>query len=678
MPDTPLWTPTPEAIEYARITAFTCELERRSGEVLGDYSALHKYSVEHKGDFWSAVWDFCEVIASTDKGVPVSDEEQMPGARFFPDARLNYAENLLRDPDDREAIDFWGEGQVRSRLTRRQLYDHVSQLVQAFQKWGMKEGDRVAAILHNGPEAVVGLLAASSIGAVWSSCSPDFGVQGILDRFGQIEPKILIVCDGYFYGGKRHDVMQKLPEVLRGLPTVERVVVVEYGGSVQSDLSDMSDLSDLCGPPDLTDSSDKSHEASTRIVEIWSKVLSTFTPRPIRFAQLPFNHPLYILYSSGTTGVPKCIVHGAGGSLLQHLKEHQLHCDIRKGDRVFYFTTCGWMMWNWLTSALASEAVLILYDGSPFFPDGNVLFSLADAESMTLFGTSAKYIASVEKAGLKPMETHDLSSVRTMTSTGSPLAPESFEYVYRAIKRDIHLASISGGTDIVSCFMLGNPTLPVWKGEIQCLGLGMDVDVVEETGASIRGEKGELVCRSPFPSMPLGFWNDPDGKKYQAAYFEHFPGLWRHGDWAEITGHGGVVMHGRSDSVLNPGGVRIGTSEIYRQVEQLDEIVEALVVGQQWQGDERVVLFVRLREGVSLSEDLIAKIKSQIRKNTTPRHVPAIVVQVSDIPRTRSGKIVELAVREVIHGRPVKNVEAIANPEALDAFQSIAQGRLRD
>lgn len=626
----PLWTPNPARAAQTGMALFMQLAGKR------DYAELHRWSVERSADFWELVWRFGEV-----RGTPgarrLVDAERMPGAVWFPEARLNFAENLLRGRDGSLAISFWGEQEVKRQLTRRELYDLVSRLAQALRAEGVKKGDRVAAYLPNMPEATAAMLATASLGAIWSSCSPDFGVQGVLDRFGQIEPKVLFCADRYLYGGKEFDLCGKNEQILAGLPSVRKAVRVRYEGG--------------CG--DFT---------------------APFAPADIAFEQVEFNHPLYILYSSGTTGVPKCIVHGTGGTLLQHLKEHRLHSDVHTGDRVFYFTTLGWMMWNWLMSGLAAGAALLLYDGSPFVGRGRVLFDFADAEGMTHFGTSAKFIDAIAKIDLKPKATHRLEHVRAILSTGSPLAPEAFDYVYRNIKDDVCLSSISGGTDIVSCFVLGNPMLPVWRGEIQCKGLGLAVEVFDDAGRSLEGEKGELVCTKPFPAMPIGFWNDPDGAKYRAAYFEKYPNVWRHGDWCEITPHGGIVIYGRSDAVLNPGGVRIGTAEIYRQVESLEEVLESLVIGQDWPperpDDVRVVLFVKLKEGLTLDDALAAKIKKRVRDNTTPRHVPAKVLQVGDIPRTKSGKIVELAVRNVVHGQPVKNLEALANPEALEHFSN--------
>ena len=645
--DTPLWAPSPDRIRKTALTAFTEAASRRAGKSLGSYAALHEWSVQDRAAFWDLVWDFCGVVGDKGERVLV-DGDRMPGAAFFPEAQLNFAENLLRKTGGDDAIVFRGEDKVEQRLSWDDLRALVSRLQQLFVSLGVSKGDRVAAMMPNMPETAAAMLAAASIGAVWSSCSPDFGVGGVLDRFGQIEPVLFIVPDGYWYGGKRIDVSAKAAEVAAKLPSVRKVLVVDYLGTAA--------------------------EAAAGIgkAEALANALAPFTPGPPAFERLPFSHPQFILFSSGTTGVPKCIVHSAGGTLLQHLKEHRLHADIRDGDRFFYFTTCGWMMWNWLVSGLASGATLLLYDGSPFHPDGNVLFDYADAERMTHFGTSAKFIDSVRKADLRPIETHSLASVRTISSTGSPLSPEDFRFVYEGIKSDVHLASISGGTDIVSCFVLGVPTEPVWTGEIQGAGLGMAVDVWDDDGKPVRGEKGELVCTKAFPCMPVGFWNDADGKKYRGAYFERFDNVWCHGDFAEWTQHGGIVIHGRSDATLNPGGVRIGTAEIYNQVEQMPEIAEALAIGQDFDNDVRVVLFVRLTPGVTLDEELEKRIRTKIRTGASPRHVPARIVAVADIPRTKSGKITELAVREVVHGRPVKNKEALANPEALELFKDIA------
>ena len=641
--EAPLWIPSSERVQRSRMTAFMRHVAQQWQVEVSPYEALYRFSISRPEDFWQSVWDFCGIIGERGDRVAV-DMDRMPGAQFFPDARLNFTENLLRQSGPGAALVFDGEGQRRRTVSHDELRDEVGRFAGALRAAGIQPGDRIGAYLPNMPEAIIAALGAAAVGAVWSSCSPDFGVQGVLDRFGQIEPRILVTCDGYFYGGKTHDVRAKIAAVVEQLPTVERVVLVPYVDNTPS-------------------------VAGIRDAVLWADFTAP-QAAPLTFERLPFNHPLYILYSSGTTGIPKCIVHGAGGTLIQHLKEHQLHCDIQPGDRVFYFTTCGWMMWNWLVTALASNATLLLYDGSPFHPDGNVLFDFADETGMTLFGTSARFIDAVNKAGLAPMRSHRLDSVRTMTSTGSPLVAESFDFVYERIKRDLQLASISGGTDIVSCFVGGNPTGPVWRGEIQAAALGMKVEVFDEQGNPLVGEKGELVCTMPFPSMPIGFWNDPDGRKYRAAYFDTYPNVWRHGDWVERTEHGGFIIYGRSDAVLNPGGVRIGTAEIYRQVEQLDEIVESLVIGQQWQNDERIVLFVRLRDGMPLTDELQHRVRRRIRENTTPRHVPAKIVQVTDVPRTKSGKIVELAVRDVVHGREVKSREALANPDALEQYRN--------
>jgi acetoacetyl-CoA synthetase len=640
----PLWAPSPERADATQLAAFRREIETRHGVEVPDFAALHRWSTENRAAFWSAVWDFCGVVGERGERAVV-DGDAMPGARWFPDSRLNFAENLLRRRDGTTALVSRDERGRRRTLTWAALYDEVSRVSQALRDVGVRSGDRVAGYLPNGGEAIVAMLGAASLGAIWSSCSPDFGVEGVLDRFGQIEPRVLFTCDGYAYGGKTHELRTRVTEVLAGLPSVRRCVVSP----------------NLAARPSL---------AGLRDAVSWNDFTGRHAPGEIAFDRGPFDHPLYILYSSGTTGAPKCIVHGQGGTLLQHLKEHRLHVDLRPGERFFYYSTTGWMMWNWLASGLASEATLVLYDGSPFHPGPPALFDLAQQEQIDVLGVSAKFLDSVRKAGLRPAESHDLSRVRTILSTGSPLVPEGFDFVYDAVKRDVQLASISGGTDIVSCFVGGDPTGPVWRGECQRPGLGMAVDVFDAAGRSCEpGIAGELVCTRAFPSMPVGFWNDADGTKYRAAYFERFPGVWHHGDFAEWTPHGGMLIHGRSDATLNPGGVRIGTAEIYRQVEQIGAVQESLVIGQPWQDDVRVVLFVRLADGLVLDDALRDEIKRRIRANTTPRHVPAVIVQVADIPRTRSGKIVELAVRDVVLGRAVENREALANPEALDLFR---------
>ena len=647
---TPLWQPSDQRIRASNLSAFLLDLGDDLALQFDSYEDLHAWSVAEPESFWMAVARFAKITVLTwgrdrlDKEDVLVDKDQMPGARWFPRARLNFAENLLRRRDSGTALIFCGEDRVRRTMRYVELYDEVSLVAQALREAGVKAGDRVAAFLPNLPETLIAMLAASSIGATWSSCSPDFGVQGVLDRFGQIEPRVLFVADGYFYNGKAHDSLARVREIRSQLPTVERVVVIPY-------TREAAEIDDIPGAVSLPD------------------FVEGFSPKDIFFEQLPFDHPLYIMFSSGTTGAPKCIVHGAGGTLLKHMEEHLLQCDARPGDRVFYFTTCGWMMWNWLVSALACQSTLVLYDGSPFYPDGNRLFDLIDAERITFFGTSAKFIDAVKKAGIRPRETHKLDSVRAIASTGSPLVPESFEFVYQHIKEDLQLASISGGTDILGCFVLGNPTGPVYSGEIQCRALGMDVHVFDAEGSAVIGEAGELVCTTPFPSMPIYFWNDEDGSRYRRAYFERYENTWCHGDWVELTERGGMWIYGRSDAVLNPGGVRIGTSEIYRQVEQLEAVVEAIVVGQDWEGDTRVVLFVVLAEGRDLDEALVARIKTVIATGCTRRHVPEVVLKVDDIPRTKSGKITEIAVRDVIHGREVKNLEALANPEALDLYR---------
>ncbi|WP_237886456.1 acetoacetate--CoA ligase [Pseudomonas sp. PGPR40] len=648
MNEKPIFQPGIERIANTRLMAFMHFAQSRTGREFTDYDALWRWSVQEIEQFWPLVWEFCGAVGELGD-VVLENGGRMPGARWFPNAHLNYAQSLLARRDDGDAVVFWGEDKVQRRLSRGELHAQVSRFRQGLEALGIGKGDRVAAVMPNMPETLVAMLATISLGAVWSSASPDFGVQGVLDRFGQIEPKLLLCVDGYWYNGKRVDCLAKNAEVSARLPSLLRTVVVPY-------VEDMPDVANFVG--------------GTR----YANFIEPYAAAEIAFVQVSFDHPLFILFSSGTTGVPKCIVHGHGGSLLQHLKEHQLHTDVHPDDRLFYFSTCSWMMWNWLVSALASGATVLLYDGSPFLAGrdgrpGSILFDYADAEGMTHFGTSAKFIDALLKQGLSPRSGHSLAALRGFLSTGSPLAPEGFDYVYREIKSDLHLASVAGGTDILSGFVVGVPIQPVYRGEIQRAGLGMAVAVFDERGESVREIKGELVCTRPFPCMPVGFWNDADGSRYYAAYFARFPNIWCHGDFAEINSRGGFAIYGRSDATLNPGGVRIGTAEIYRQVELLPEIVESLVIGQEWAGDTRVVLFVKLRDDQQLDDDLVARVKQQVRNNTTPRHVPAKVLQVVDIPRTKSGKIVELAVRNVVHGEPVKNVEALANPEALAYFR---------
>jgi len=643
-----LWRPSAARIADANLTRFIACVNARHGTRLRDYAQLHAWSLSSSELFWTELARFADVRGDFRAGPVIAEPQRMPGALFFPQARLNFAANLLRYDDDREALVFRNERGARRSLSYRALRAEVARVAAGLADAGVVAGDRVAAFVPNVPEAAIAMLAAASLGAIWSSCSPDFGVQGVLDRFGQIQPKVLFTADGYFYAGKRLDSLQPLSAVLAQLPAVERVVVIPY-------LEQQPQLGPL--------------GAAAAYASLWQEF---GTPGAAAdFATLPFNHPLCILYSSGTTGVPKCIVHGAGGTLLQHQKEHLLHTDLKRSDRLFYFTTCGWMMWNWLISGLATGATLVLYDGSPFHPGPESLWEMAEQERLTIFGTSAKYLSSLQKSAYVPADRVDLRALRTLLSTGSPLLPEGFDYVYQAVKADLQLASISGGTDIVSCFALGCPTWPVYRGELQCRGLGMAVEIFDEAGRPLHGERGELVCTAPFPSMPVGFWNDPQGTRYRAAYFERFPGVWHHGDYAALTAHDGVVIYGRSDAVLNPGGVRIGTAEIYSAVESLPQIAEALAVGQDWHGDVRVVLFVRLQPGAVLDEALKRQLRTTIRTNTTARHVPAKIIAVPDIPRTLSGKVTELAVRNVIHGLPVKNVDALANPAALEHFRDL-------
>lgn len=651
MAEKPLWHPSSEAIKQANISRFISNLRQDVNLPIFEYDDLYNFSIQHPYEFWKAVWNFCGVIAETQGERILINPDDIEKAKFFPDAKLNYAENLLRRRDQNIAITFYGEDRVLQKLTFLEIYQQTAAIAKKFQEWGIQPGDRVAGYLPNMPQTVIAMLAAASIGAIWSSCSPDFGIQGVVDRFSQIEPKILLIADGYFYGGKTISCLDRLKPILSQIPSIEHVIIIPY----------------------LSSAGDQGTRILDESVEVWDDLVANSVTPSIEFVQLPFNHPLFILFSSGTTGIPKCIVHSAGGTLLQHLKEHQLHCDIKPGDRIFYYTTCGWMMWNWLVSTLASGASLVLYDGSPFYPHCEILFDIADREGITLFGTSAKFIDSLAKQNCHPAQNHSLSTLRMITSTGSPLAPESFQYVYQSIKKDVCLASISGGTDIISCFVLGNPISPVWAGETQTRGLGLAVEVFNEAAQPIVGEKGELVCTQPFPSQPLGFWNDPNGKKYRAAYFCRFPNVWHHGDFVELTSHGGMIIFGRSDTVLNPGGVRIGTAEIYRQIEQIPEILESIAIGQRWQHDERIILFVHMKDGYILSEDLKQKIKTQIRKNTSPRHVPAKIIAVMDIPRTKNGKLAERAVRDVIHGESINNHEALANPEVLDQFKDLKE-----
>ena len=637
-----LWQP---GEERAAATAIMQMARRHGFDGADAVERLRRWSVAEPAAFWAEIWELGAVRASAPAESVLVDGDKMPGARWFTGARLNFAQNLLRREDATPALIFRGEDGTRRELSWGGLQAEVRAFAAALGAEGVGVGDRVAGYVPNIPEAIIAMLATTALGAIWSSASPDFGVAGVLDRFGQIEPKVLVTVDGYPYGGKRLDIRPKVREVAAALPSLQRTVVVPF----------------LDAAPDL---------GGIDHGVVWSDFCHEEAP-PLAFAQLPFDHPVYILYSSGTTGTPKAIVHGAGGTLLQHIKEHLLHCDTRAGDRVFYFTTCGWMMWNWLVGGLALEETLVLFDGSPFHPEPGTLFDMAEEERLAVLGTSAKYIDACKKAGLRPRDTHDLGALRAILSTGSPLVPESFDYVYDAIKPDLQLASISGGTDIVSCFVLGNPAGPVHRGEIQMRGLGMAVEVWSDEGRPVLGDKGELVCTAPFPCMPVRFWNDPDGSRYHDAYFARFPGIWCHGDFAELTESGGIVIHGRSDAVLNPGGVRIGTAEIYRQVEQIPQVLESICVGQEWEGDVRVVLFVRLAEDAALDATLEQAIRTRIRANCTPRHVPARIVQVADIPRTRSGKISEIAVRDVVHGRPVKNTEALANPEALDLYRDL-------
>ena len=628
-----LWQPDAERQQRAHLTRFTQRVRTRHHVAVPDYPALHRWSVESPAEFWGELASFCDFRFHRSPDAVLDDADRNPGARWFPGATLNFAENLLRFPDDRPALIWRDESGARRELTGRELYAETGRVAAGLRGLGVGPGDRVAAVLPNCPEAVVGMLAATSLGAVWSSCSPDFGLRALLDRFGQIAPKVLIASDGYRYGGQHFDCRPTVDALAHQLPG--RVALVGVGnlpGSIA-----WADFGTPGAPPD--------------------------------FATTPFDHPVFILYSSGTTGPPKGIVHGAGGTLLQHLKEHLLHTDLHRGDRLFYFPTCGWMLWNWLVRALASGTTLVLYDGSPTHPDPLALWRIAEEEGITVFGTSARYLGALARDGLRPRDTCPLASLRTILSTGSPLAPRSFDWVYDSVRADVQLSSISGGTDIIACFALGNPLLPVRRGELQCAGLGMAVDVFDAAGQPLATGRGELVCTRPFPSQPVGFWNDPGGERYRRAYFARFPGVWAHGDHAEHTASGGFIIHGRSDATLNPGGVRIGTAELYRAVEAVPEVVESLAIGQRQGADERIVLFVVLAHGRSLDAALIEKIRGAVRKELSPRHVPAQVLQVPDLPRTRSGKVSELAVKAVVHGEAAGNAEALANAEVLEYFR---------
>ncbi len=640
-----LWTPESDIVENSQMHAFMDHVNNKYGLNFDNYQDLHQWSIENIADFWGTFFNFSDILYSKNFNMVVDDKSKMPGAKWFQGTKLNFSENLLKYRDDRTAIIFRGENRKERHISFRELYNKTHEIAEGLRKIGVTKGDRIGAFMPNIPETIIAMLATASIGAIWSSSSPDFGIKGVLDRFSQIEPKVIFSIDGYLYSGKRFDSQEKLLGILSQLPSVEKVIMINFTGHL--DMSKMPDYS-------IT----------------WDDLAQPVTGE-MTFEQLPFDHPLYIMYSSGTTGLPKSIVHSAGGTLIQHLKELVLHCDVKKDDRVFYFTTCGWMMWNWFISSLATGATIVCFDGNPFYPRPDALINMADDLNLTLFGTSAKYLASLESAGVKPNEISDFPYLRAITSTGSPLSDESFEYVYRDWKTDVQLSSIAGGTDIISCFVLGNPMLPVYKGEIQCSGLGMNIDSFDENGNSIREDKGELVCKSPFPSMPVYFWNDEDGEKYRSAYFMQYKGIWHHGDYIRISDHEGITMFGRSDATLNPMGVRIGTSEIYRVVENIVEIEDSVVVGQQYHGDERVILFVMLKKGFRLDEVLLKKIKKMIRTNCSPRHVPAVIIETPGVPYTINGKKVEVAVKKLIHGEEVLNRDALANPGVLDFFKEV-------
>ena len=654
-----LWQPTETEFSKTDLFHFKSVLEKKYQQIFSNYFDLWKWSNQNQELFWSEIWDQFEVIGNKGSLV-VKNKEDFLNSEWFPDSKINYAQNLLKfissENNSKVILEFWGEDQVKMNFTGQQLLQLVSRTSQAFLDAGLKKGDRVGAMLPNHPMTLVVMLATTSLGGIWTSCSPDFGIQGVLDRFQQVEPKFFFTCDYYFYNGKKIDCLEKSKEISSLLTTTKLSIVIDYSSNYSN----------------LDASSNHIQTAPSPLIG-FSDFIKKYQHKELVYTQVEFNHPLFILYSSGTTGVPKCIVHGHGGTLLQHLKEHRLHSDVRPNDSLFYFTTCGWMMWNWLVSGLASQAKLLLYDGSPFFNEGQLLFEFLEAKQCTHFGTSAKFIDACIKANLSPNKKFRLNTIRKILSTGSPLSSEGFDYIHSDINGEAQIASISGGTDIISCFVLASPWTPTHRGEISVAGLGMDIDIWNEDGLSVNQEKGELVCKTSFPSKPVEFWNDPKKEKYKSAYFEKFPNVWCHGDFVEKTKNSGYIIYGRSDATLNPGGVRIGTAEIYRQVERLPEIEESIVVGQNWQNDVRVILFVKLKEQHNLTADLVEKIKKEIRINTTPRHVPAIVLQVNAIPRTKSGKIVELAVKQIIEGKEVRNKEALANPEALEGFKNRAE-----